>query len=226
MRANVIFTALEFGIAGASIVALLGGCESSSGTRPMTQAEGRILYPIQIAVWPRGISAAQENAEIAECSAGTRAPPLQADDEMFLECMGEKGFRLRIYRQNYALSNVGQPLPGVPPAAPTVAVPYAAPAPDQGATPSISAPFKISGRQLAEDGWTLFGAYEDGKKNCAKGDNYKNCMLAYVLGKGIAQVALNLICSNQQAVTQEMTTWGFGQKKISLFEEAASVLCV
>jgi hypothetical protein len=225
MSADDTFTALKFGIAGASILALLGGCASPSGPRPMTQAEGRIRYPIQMAVWPRGISAAEENADMAECSAGTREPPLQADDLMFLECMGNKGFRLRIYRQNYVLSNVGQPLPSAPTPAPTVAVPRAAPAPDQRAAPSSSPPFKISGEQAAQDGLTLFYAYEDGKKNCAKGDNYKKCMTAYILGKGIGKVALDAICSNQEAVRYYMTRWRLAPQ-IPLFDQAASVVCI
>ncbi|CAE6899581.1 hypothetical protein [Paraburkholderia domus] len=225
MRADVTLTALKFGIAGALILALLGGCASPSGTRPMTQAEGRIRYPIQMAVWPRGISAAEERAEIAECSVGLREPPLQADDEMFLECMGNKGFRIRIYRQNYVLSNVGQPLPSAPPPAPTAAVPHAAPAPAHRAVPSSSPPFKISGLQLAKDGLSLYDAYEDGKKNCPKGDNYKKCMAGYIGVEGIGKIALDAVCSNQQAVRVQMNAWGFA-RQIPLFDEAASVLCI
>ena len=96
--------------AGLLLLVLLGGCASPSKTKPMTEAEARVRYPVQIAVVPPGRTAYQESLDIQACAPHGQERT-EAMDRLFLNCMGNKGYRLKIYRSGYVLSNIGQPVP-------------------------------------------------------------------------------------------------------------------
>jgi hypothetical protein len=97
-------------LAGLLVIVLLGGCASSGKPKPMTEAEGRIRYPVQITVVPPGRTAYQESLDLQACT--SHGPErTKAMDQRFLSCMGNKGYRLKIYRPGYFLSNISQPVP-------------------------------------------------------------------------------------------------------------------
>jgi hypothetical protein len=223
MRTDVSFWTVLLGLGTAAALNLISGCASSSGARPMTQAEGRIRYPIQIAVWPRGISSADENAEMDACWAGTQDPPTRADDQRFLDCMGAKGFRMRIYRQGYTLSNIGQPLPSVSTPAPSVAVPYVAPVPDQNAAPATSSHFTITWTEILKDFYDLRKATKKAKTECAGHTDYQACFTRNVAG-AMTGDALSGICSNRGYFRDQMTLHNHSNY-IPEFDAAASVAC-
>lgn len=225
MCANLTFSAVALVFLTACSLASLGGCASSSRTRPMTQAEGRIRYPIQIAVWPRDINSADERAQMDACWAGTHNPPTRADDQSFLDCMGDAGFRLTIYRQSYILSNVGQPFPRASTPPPPVAVPYAAPVPNQNTTSANSSQFHITWQQAFVDLIDLGKAYNTAKKDCARNPSPRSCM-AQSIGKSkdIDADVLNALCTNQDAVRSLMAKHKMSND-IPTFDMAASIAC-
>jgi hypothetical protein len=185
------------------------------------KAEGQNSYPVRIYVSPPGRTAQQENLDFQECETGQ--PPTQAIDQMFLDCIGNKGYRVKIYRPGYVLSNIGKPLPAVVPSIPPVTTPYPTRAPDQATVPSGSSEFHLSRTDAIKDVLRIDEAYLKGKQNCPKGDAYNAC-LRNKLAVAVARDALDAICKNRDEIGVRLTRNGLA-KQAEEFEELAPLAC-
>lgn len=221
MRTDIVSKGSIWKVVGGALLLTLNGCVSSNRPQPMSEVQGKTTYPVHIYSKPYGTSDYQESLDVQECDtrSGT-APTPQTNDQMFLDCMGDRGYRLKIYRSGYVLSNLNQPSPPLPTPAPAAPVPFIPPSPAQNDAPGDSPSFQITRQEAYADAKTVIEAYGRAKATC-KGD--KNCYVRNGASAAI-KVALNTACSHQAAIYGLLESEGHVRLAPD-FLEAAQVVC-